>query len=160
MVNARSYLTALACFFAAGATGQERTASREAARIESGEVRLVAVVEQAGQVRRVRLEITRGKTGSTVFLTEDTAGKLKTILDNLDRDVEKLRGRVSGYIGSCEFRDHPNEYPITFDYYAGQADPSGLRLSTPNLGFVFLPERRPEDLAAVVTRALEELWPR
>jgi hypothetical protein len=60
-----------------------------------------------------------------------------------------------GYLGSCEFRENPNAFPLHFDYcYSGSCAPA-LRITSPTL--ILFPGRTPFGLSEILAAAIDRI---
>lgn len=140
--------------------------AREIGRLESGASRIVITVlivhttDKPDQpIRAVRLDLDDAGFKDTAYLTSDQALALKGVLDQLSLDLpgslpQRSRQTGTALLGSCEFRDHPERYPVTLSYcYAGGCAP-GLLVTSPVT--MSLPRRTPAELSALLAKAIEE----
>jgi len=78
---------------------------------------------------------------------------MQRIMEQLALDVHRFGNRGSGrYLGSCEFRDHPGEYPVTADYNLGGG---ALRVFVDGFAEMLVEGKGPADLAGMLKRALD-----
>jgi len=112
----------------------------------------IAARSELTGVRRVgvRVDFTGRNLRRTAYLDEEMAGTLRRIMDQLEADIKRIG--VTGYLGSCEFRDRPELYPLTADYSMGARD-GGLRVWVDGYQEMF-EGKSPADLSAMLLRAL------
>ena len=141
--------------------------SSQIARLESGDSRAVftgLVVADPAQadrkIRGVRIEFSDDGWTRSAYVDEGKLQPLKDIVDRLAVDLERLLPRLArsssaGFLGSCEFRDHPDSCPLQVDYcYSGSCSPA-LRITSPTL--ITFNQRTPSDLSAILAAAIEYL---
>jgi len=116
--------------------------------------------EQGRSIRGVRIEFSDAGWTRSAYLDDSQLQPLKDVVDRLAADVERFPARLSnrgglGFLGSCEFRDHPETYPVQVDFcYSGWCAP-GLRFVSPTQ--ILFAQRKPTDLAAILGSAIEYL---
>lgn len=115
--------------------------------------------QEGGSIRGVRIEFSDAGWTRSAYLDESHLQPLKEVVDRLAADIELLprssnRGGLSIF-GSCEFRDHPESYPVSVDYcHSGWCAPA-LRFVSPTQ--ILFAGRKPADLAAILGDAIEYL---
>src|SRR5215470_3267476 len=80
------------------------------------------------QTREVRIDLSWANKHVAIHVGEGLLQPEKKIFDDLTRDIDRspLQGGTGlAFIGSCEFRDHPDTYPLQADYnYSGPYAPA------------------------------------
>jgi hypothetical protein len=142
------------------------TWSLEIGRFDSAEahVTVTAILAQlspAQKVTGVRVELENRNGIDNVYLSEEQIPALIDSLTNLDSVVEEFHNKRSTpplYMGSCALRQSqpPFIHTLSASYYIAP-DSSGLSLSSYNRQSYRFPDRRPADLASLLTKALGEL---
>ncbi|MGH9629065.1 MAG: hypothetical protein ACRD7E_12145 [Bryobacteraceae bacterium] len=143
------------------------TSSKQIGRFDDGESHAVFTVlvvsdstRQDRKTRGVRIDFSGSGWKRVVYLDDHHLEPLKKVLDQLTVDIERLLPRFTartdeGYLGSCEFRDHPDLYPLQMDYlHSGWRSPA-LRFTSP--ARVLFHGRGPADLSAILGAAIEYL---
>jgi hypothetical protein len=115
--------------------------------------------QQDRKIRGIRIAFSDAGWTRAAYVDEARLQPLKDAVDRLSADLEpslpRLAPRNEGYLGSCEFRDHPEAYPVHVDYcYSGWCSP-GLRITSPTM--ILFPNRKPSDLSAILGSAIEYL---
>ena len=144
--------------------------SGEVGRLESRDSHAVVTAliledlnQQPKRMREVRIDLSSAGKHSSIYLDESLLRPEKKIFDNLTRDIERFE-RSSLYsaagwafIGSCEFREHPDVYPLVADYnYSGTQAPA-LRIIGPTGEQIMFQGLMPRNLSKVLGDAIEEL---
>jgi hypothetical protein len=130
---------------------------------ESHAVFTTLVVEDATQqgrrMRGVRIDLSSPDWKSRFYVDEGLLHPLKTIFDELTLSIERhpLPAGYWGFIGSCEFRDNPNTYPLSADFCYSGPDCPGLRVFGPRRERVMFPGRTPSHLSEILGNAIDEL---
>jgi hypothetical protein len=140
--------------------------SREVGRMSSGTSRAVVTaleLEDAaahGRLRRgVRIDFFEDRWHWSVFLEEGVLEREAAEFEKLAPDADRAplsKGRSLAFIGSCEFRDNPDAYPLTASFqYSGGGAPA-LWVFADGHKTMFS-GRTPEDLAKLLGAALDPL---
>jgi hypothetical protein len=148
-----------------GSAGGRIVWSKEVGQLRSGETRAVftalTVANSGRQARGVRVDSSwTGARGDTYYIDERFLLAEKEIFDQLARDVAMMQakhlleaGTGLSILGSCEFRDAAQPYPLVADYaYSGPGTPA-LRITTHQV--LLFPELTPADLAKVLGSAID-----
>jgi len=144
----------------------EVTWSSEIGRFDSAEthVMVTAILAQASPAQKaagVKVELGNRNGTDYIYVGEDRIPGLIDALNNLDSEVEEFhnkRSTPSLYMGSCALRQSqaPFIHTLSASYYIA-SDSSGLSLSSHNRQDYRFPDRRPADLASLLSKALREL---
>ena len=141
--------------------------SKEVGRLESRDSQAVvtALIAEGSldlpkQTREVRIDFSWAAKHRTIYIDEGLLQSEKKIFDDLTRDIGRFPlpgGNGWAFLGSCEFRDHPDTYPLKADYnYSGPFAPA-LRIIAPNGESIMFQWLMPRDLSKVLGDAIEEL---
>jgi hypothetical protein len=141
--------------------------SKKVGRLDSRDSHAVVtalIVEGSPQLptqnRGVRIDFSWADQHRTIYIDEGLLQPEKKIFDDLTRDIGRspLRGGTGwAFLGSCEFRDHPDTYPLVADYnYSGPYAPA-LRIIGPEGESIMFQGLMPRDLSKVLGDAIEEL---
>ena len=141
---------------------------KEVGQLESGDSHAVfttlAVEDSAQRGRRmrgVRIDLSRPDWKRIVYIDEGLLQPLKKIFDQLTLDIERglmpARGTGWGFIGSCEFRNNPDVYPLEADFCYSGPDSPALRVFGPNREQIMFPGLMPSSLSKVLGSAIDEL---
>lgn len=132
----------------------------EAARLTAGDTSLRFSIKQTNGVARLRLDLRNQWMASSALLDERQAADLLRIANQLESDRVRFAvpaTRSEGYLGSCEYRDHPGKHPVEIDFcHSGGCSPS-VRLMGPNLPVYSLAGITPAGFAKPLGIALEAL---
>jgi hypothetical protein len=179
-----SILTALAGLLASVMSGQVNTLSSFATFAQQPQARVIwstevdrlesrdshalvtaLVVENSSQpserMRGVRIDFSWSDKKSTIYIGEILLQPEKAIFDGLTLDV--ARGGVLpgfsglGFIGSCEFRDNPDLYPLVADFNSSGPDAPALRIIVGPKEQILFRGLTPSHLSRVLGDAINEL---
>jgi hypothetical protein len=142
------------------------TWSLEIGRFDSAEahVTVTAILAQASPAQKfagVKVELGNRNGIDYLYLSQEQIPGLIDALNNIDSVVEAFhntRSTPPRYMGSCALRrlQPPFIHTLSASYYTAP-DSSGLSLSSYNRQSYRFPDRRPADLASLLTKALGEL---
>ena len=137
--------------------------SKEIGRLDSGDSHAIVTALAAEDsappalsMRGVRLDLSGPGWKGAIYIEESKLLPLKNILDQLSFYIERVT-HFGGFLGSCEFRDHPGEYPLVVDYDLGAADSPAFRIMADYLPPLLFPGRKPSHLSEIIGGAIGEI---
>jgi hypothetical protein len=145
--------------------GTQLTWSQEAGRLADRDSQLVvtaiALRSAAGQpLRGVRIEFSQADWKASVYMDSAMLESEKSIFEKLAHDVELIHpsGSRLAFIGSCEFRNQPDRYPLMADFEVSGPDAPALRVWGPEMDRrMMFTHITPENLAKLLGNAVEAL---
>jgi hypothetical protein len=107
----------------------------------------------------VRIDFSEDRSHWSVYLDESVLEREAAAFEKLARDVARAplsNGRSPGFLGSCEFRDNPDAYPMTADFQYSGGEAPALWVFADGHKTMFS-GRTTEDLAKLLGAALDPL---
>ena len=116
--------------------------------------------QRSKPMRGIRIDLSWHDGKSTLYIDEGLLQPQKRIFDQLTVDLGRSNlpgGSGLGFIGSCEFRNNPDVYPLEADFnYSGGVSPA-LRVFSAKGEAIMFPGLMPSDLSKVLGDAIDEL---
>ena len=166
----------------AGAFGQSQDGSSEFARIAGAPASTVIYQQSMGYladgrskvevsalvvrgadaptptVRGIRVDFSDAHSRSTTYISQAGAGEEKRILEQIADHGDESTNRLLrlAWRGSCEFRDHPERFPIQVNFLYGGPGSPAMRIDTAN-HTMMLYDHTPSELSSLFDKALRSL---